>query len=151
MRVVIHDTPPETVGAVALSEALPSVLSEKRPLIERVLAALEDRAMLAAGERSSIHLCLDELITNAIKHGNKEDASKTFRTTLFIGDASWAIRVEDEGEGFTPDDVPDVNDPESWTFTHGRGVLIISEYMDEVHYYAGGTRVQLTKKLPAAE
>ncbi len=151
MKVVIHDDPPETFGEIALSEELPSKLGLKTPLIERVLAELDRAGMLGADESLTIRLCLDELITNAIKHGNKGDETKTFRTTLFLDGARWAIRVEDQGEGFTPRDVPDVDDPETWYFTHGRGVLIITQYMDDVWYYAGGSRVQLVKnKKPVA-
>jgi serine/threonine-protein kinase RsbW len=147
VRVEIHETPPETFGEVVLEEELPSELHLKTPLIERILVLLDQYGLLDPREDWTVRLCLDELITNAIRHGNKSDASKTFRTTLFVSTTRWAIRVEDQGDGFVPDDVPDVENPETWLYTHGRGVLIISEYMDVVWYYHGGSRVQLTKHI----
>ena len=98
-------------------------------------------------EEMKVRLCLDEVMVNAIKHGNRMDENKTWRTKVMVDDRQWAVRVEDQGEGFDPVDVPDINDPASLLLEGGRGILLITEFMDEIWYYDGGCRVQLTKRL----
>jgi len=56
------------------------------------------------------------------------------------------VLVEDEGRGFAPESVPDVDDPASLDLERGRGVLLMQEYMDEVYYFNGGASVLMTKR-----
>lgn len=68
----------------------------------------------------------------------------------------WADRdrvkcvVRDEGEGFAPSDLPDPTDPEMMLRTHGRGLLLIRTFMDEVSHNARGNEVTLVKKCSRA-
>lgn len=148
MAVEIHQKEPKVVGEIALEEEHPSKLDHKTPLIQRILTVLRDAELVTEIQEMTVRLCLDEVIVNAIRHGNKFDENKTFRTTLYIQPHtnSWAVRIEDQGAGFDPADVPDVNDPASLLLEGGRGILLISEFMDEIWYYDGGRRVQLTKR-----
>ncbi len=45
-------------------------------------------------------LCLDEAITNAIVHGNREDPSKKVLVTLYCSEHRWGVEISDEGAGF---------------------------------------------------
>ena len=147
MRLEIYDQPPAEFGTVALEEELPSRLDVKTPLIQRILKLLGDKGMMPEGDEMKVRLCLDEVMVNAIKHGNNMDENKTWKTSVILGDKKWAVRIEDQGDGFDPVDVPDVNDPASLLLEGGRGILLITEFMDEIWYYQGGCCVQLTKNL----
>ena len=60
------------------------------------------------------------------------------------------IEVEDEGEGFDPDVLPDPLTSENLLKPHGRGVLLMNRFMDDVRYASrkgGGTRVTLIKTI----
>ena len=97
-------------------------------------------------EPEEIHarLCLDEIVSNAIRHGNRMDPERTCRLTLFEIDRGWCARIEDEGSGFDPRRLPDpLINVES---EHGRGVFLVRSFMDRVTYYRGGRCVQLEKR-----
>lgn len=147
MLLEIYDDPPAEFGEVALHEELPSRLEVKTPLIQRILALLSERGMMAQEDEMKVRLCLDEVMVNAIKHGNRMDQNKTWKTSVILGEQKWAVRIEDQGDGFDPGDVPDINDPASLLLEGGRGILLITEFMDEIWYYQGGCCVQLTKNL----
>ena len=90
-----------------------------------------------------ILVSLTEAITNAVRHGNKFDASKHVAVE-FVGDESrlyfW---VSDEGSGFDYDSVPDPTSPENILTCGGRGVHIMKALADELNYSDSGRTVEL--------
>ena len=94
-------------------------------LIERV-AALG----VIKPDTSNLLIALDEAFVNAVKHGNKQDASKLVRITADLSTQEARFTIEDEGEGFDVTAIPDPRDPENLFKTSGRGVLLIYNIMD---------------------
>lgn len=145
-KTIIHSNPPGDEGEKALAVQIPSNLAEKNPIIDEILQILQKKGFLDEEDEVWSRLCLDEILVNAIKHGNKEDIGKKVSVTLFTSQNQWSIRVEDEGEGFDPEELPQLQETdEYWEAEHGRGIILISSYMDEIWYYDKGNRVQLTK------
>lgn len=97
-------------------------------------------------ERSNLFIALDEAFVNAVKHGNKNDHSKLVRITAELSSKEARFTVEDEGEGFNVQDIPDPRDPENLFKTSGRGVLLIYNIMDEVQYNERGNRLTMVKR-----
>jgi len=97
-------------------------------------------------ERSNLFIALDEAFVNAVKHGNKSDHSKLVRITAVLSSKEARFTVEDEGEGFNLQDIPDPRDPENLFKTSGRGVLLIYNIMDEVEYNERGNRLTMVKR-----
>ncbi len=89
---------------------------------------------------------LDEAFVNAVKHGNKFDANKLVRVTAEVSTKEARFTVEDEGEGFDVNAIPDPLDPQNLFKTSGRGVLFIYNIMDEVKYNERGNRLEMVKK-----
>jgi serine/threonine-protein kinase RsbW len=90
-----------------------------------------------------ILVSLTEAITNAVRHGNKFDASKSVAVE-FVGDESRLyFRVSDEGNGFDYDAVPDPTSPENLLTCGGRGVHIMKALTDELNYSDSGRTVEL--------
>ena len=54
--------------------------------------------------------------------------------------------IEDEGRGFDPADLPDPTDPENLLKAHGRGLLLVRTFMDEVSHNDRGNAVTLVKR-----
>ncbi len=137
--------PPE-YGPRAFFQEISSTIDEKNPLIDQILGVLTEKNFVDEDEEIWARICFDEVLTNAIRHGNKENPSKKVKVSLFTDEKQWAIRVEDEGEGFSVEDIPDPDDESSLELEHGRGILLIKEYMDEIWYYDNGSSVQLKKE-----
>ena len=101
-----------------------------------------------------IELSISESMINAIQHGNRADPSK--QATLRISSSGDAIEiiVEDEGCGFTLDNVADPTDKANLLKPSGRGILIIRSFMDEVDLSlreGGGCRLRMVKRLPGTD
>jgi len=93
----------------------------------------------------AVKLALEEALTNALKHGNKNDRSKTITIRYAINQERAAISVRDEGNGFTPEKVPDPTAPERLAVPSGRGIMLMRAYMDEVCYRDHGREVYFVK------
>lgn len=93
----------------------------------------------------AIQLALDEALANAIKHGNCDDPDKKVAVEYHVDASRFEARVRDEGCGFDPEDVPDPTAEENLNRPHGRGVLLMRAYMDEVSYSDRGRCVHLVR------
>jgi len=96
---------------------------------------------------SDLKLCLEEALINAMKHGNKQNTSLKVNAEVSKESDSLKFTICDQGEGF---DVHDLNDPtkeEHLAKTHGRGIFLIKNIMDEVRYDKENKCLHLTKRL----
>ena len=110
-------------------------------LIERV-----SKLGLIKPERSNLFVALDEAFVNAVKHGNHNDPRKLVRITAELSSKEARFTVEDEGDGFNVQEIPDPRDPANLFKTSGRGVLLIYNIMDEVQYNERGNRLTMIKR-----
>lgn len=128
------------------------------PTEPKLLSKIEDaiQAKLAEhnyGERAifAVRLAVEEAIINAMKHGNKMDKAKTVTVRWWVDDLQATVSVEDEGEGFDPESVPDATKDENLETPHGRGLVLMKAYMDEVNFSGEGNCVTMVKKAPWRE
>ena len=124
---------------------LPSALSLMHIILEYLLKRVEKLAGVRCDE-TNLFVALDEAFVNAIKHGNKFDASKLVRVTAEISNQEARFVIEDEGDGFDVRQIADPLDPENLFKTSGRGVLFIYNIMDEVKYNERGNRLTMVKR-----
>jgi len=124
---------------------LPSVLSVMHIVLDYLLKRV-DRLGVVKTEESNLFVALDEAFVNAIKHGNKFDTKKNIRIAADVSKAEARFTIEDEGEGFDVDNIPDPLDPQNLFKPSGRGVLFIYNIMDEVKYNERGNRLTMVKK-----
>lgn len=92
-----------------------------------------------------LRLSLEEALSNAIRHGNKQDRDKKVRIHYRINPERIDIYVEDEGEGFNPQVVPDPTAEDNLENPCGRGIMLMRAYMNHVEYNAAGNKVHLVK------
>ena len=104
-----------------------------------------------------VSVAIRESVINAIKHGNRNDATKLVRieflTSTSPDDGGLTISVRDEGEGFEPEEVADPLAPENMLKSSGRGIFLIRNFMDDVTLRRapeGGMEVRMVKKLAKA-
>ena len=105
-----------------------------------------------------VSVAIRESVINAIKHGNRNDATKhvfvEFETAT-VDVPELTIRVRDQGEGFDPETVADPLAPENLLKSSGRGIFLIRNFMDDVQLQRapqGGMEICMVKRVqPAAD
>ncbi len=123
-----------------------------------------------------IILALKESLINAIDHGNleldsslrdhhdnryadlgderKNQAPYAQRKVRLISEISpnkVTYTICDEGPGFDPASIPDPRDPENLLRSHGRGMILILNFMDEVFHNDQGNQITMVKNRLSAE
>jgi serine/threonine-protein kinase RsbW len=139
------DAPLEPFGETFLNLSIPTQLSLKTPLVFRLIRELQKRSCLPRTGAHHAELAFEEAITNAMIHGNRMTPDKRVRVTLCGDAARWGAIIEDEGDGFKPEDVPDPNDPENLLREAGRGILLMDAYLDELKYNRKGNRLRMVR------
>lgn len=124
---------------------IPSLISLMHGVLDYLMRRVEKSGVVKS-ENSNLFIALDEAFVNAVKHGNKFDTTKLVRITAEVSTKEARFTVEDEGEGFNVAEIPDPTNVENLFKTSGRGVLIIHNVMDEVHYNERGNRLEMIKK-----
>lgn len=127
---------------------IPNDLRSAKQPEDRILAELQ-RRRYDPDAVFAIKLALEEALTNAIKHGNRNDRSKRIVVCYCIDERRALIGVRDEGGGFRPGDVPDPTADENLERPNGRGLMLMNAYMTCVRFNASGNEVWLLKENPA--
>lgn len=92
-------------------------------------------------ETDRAKLIINEVVVNAVKHGNQFDEAKEVFLDIDVCDHRVDIRVEDEGAGFNPNGIPDPRTKDNLQREHGRGLFLIQTLADEVSFEREGRRV----------
>ena len=126
-----------------------SMVVESKPsaiagLCEPILCRLEDSGF-SEEDVFAVHLALEEAFINAVKHGNKMDASKKVTIDYSVGLDKVEISLTDQGEGFEPGTVPDPRVGENLYKPQGRGLLLINSYMGVVKFNVRGNRLYMVR------
>ena len=100
----------------------------------------------AEGNELAIELALREALANAIVHGCDNDPSKKLECCVACTESSdVVIVVRDPGEGFNPSTLPNPLAAENLQATHGRGIYLINQLMDEVSFERNGAEIRMRK------
>jgi len=100
----------------------------------------------AEGNEYAIELALREALANAIVHGCNNDPGKKVECCVACTESSdVVIVVRDPGEGFIPSTVPNPLATENLQSTHGRGIYLINQLMDEVSFERNGAEIRMRK------
>lgn len=97
---------------------------------------------------ANLMTCLNEAITNAIHHGNKQEINKKVYVNLEVVNQKRLIfTVADEGTGFDFNDIPDPTEEANLEKLTGRGVFIMKKLADQCIFNTLGNEVELHFKL----
>jgi anti-sigma regulatory factor (Ser/Thr protein kinase) len=135
-----------------LSFALKNRLSELDVLCDR-LRQFCQASGVSKRQTFEINLALDELFTNIISHGFKDDDEHHVHVTCANQDDVLKITIEDDGIPFNPTAAPHPNLKCAFKDRDigGLGIHLIRSYMDRIEYTrkAGKNVLVLTKTLRA--
>lgn len=92
----------------------------------------------------SVNLVLREGLTNAVRHGNRNDPQKkVILEVRLAASGTIAIKIEDEGDGFDWKAAAQAILPEEQD--HGRGIIIMKKYFSKYAYNTKGNILFLEK------
>jgi serine/threonine-protein kinase RsbW len=92
----------------------------------------------------NIMISVTECISNAIVHGNQSESSKLVHLELQMEPGLLRCSIEDEGNGFDFNQLPDPTDPENIEKVGGRGIFLMKHLSDEVKFEEGGKKTVLS-------
>jgi len=115
------------------------------PVVERIMAVVRDMGC-AEGKEHQVELSVQEALANAVVHGCGGDPQRSVQVSVGCDeDRGMIIMVRDPGSGFDPDKIPSPLSGENLYASHGRGIYLINQLMDEVRYEKGGTEIWMRK------
>jgi serine/threonine-protein kinase RsbW len=113
------------------------------PFVDEIMKIVESMDC-AAGKEREVEIVLMEALANAIQHGCKNDPSKKVEVCVACDEARGLLLIiRDPGKGFDPASIPSPVVGQNLFSTHGRGVFLINQLVDEVHYEKGGTEIHM--------
>ena len=119
-------------------------MDDAHALIDQVMDQLNGKKW-GGKELFAINLALEEALVNAVQHGNRSDPDKVVRFRCRLSDDNVYFRIEDEGEGFDPEEVPDPTDAEHIMVASGRGVLLIRSFVSRIKWNDRGNVLEFEK------
>ncbi|HYL12382.1 MAG TPA: ATP-binding protein [Terriglobales bacterium] len=116
------------------------------PVVRSVMEIVRNM-QCATGKEDDIEVALTEALANAVVHGAKEDPNKIVECLVACDEErGMLIMVRDPGSGFDPTSLPDPCHGENVFSSHGRGIFLINQLMDEVGFHKNGTEIHMVKK-----
>lgn len=126
---------------------LPSDIRSIEHAVEYVVRRCQACESHAHRLRLNFRVGLTEALSNAMLYGNADDPSKRVRVEVTLSEGSIQARITDQGCGFNPCEVPDPTCPENLLKPGGRGLFLMRQLLDEVHYNEMGNQVTLVLRL----
>jgi serine/threonine-protein kinase RsbW len=133
---ITHETDRLTISFQSTMENIDRADQESRIFLEK------------SGLQSEIFpvcLCMREGLTNAVRHGHQNNASRIVKYSLSRTGNGLIMEIEDEGDGFDWKSV-EKRKPDSDS-EHGRGLVIIRKYFSTYTFNEKGNKLTLVKIL----
>ncbi len=131
--------PCEPQTSIHLRKEIPSRVADAESLCLKIRRTLQanDLKMVCF----PVELLARECLSNALNHGNRNDADKAIVLQLWVGREWIRLQVSDEGNGFAwRRDQRDQNDASS---PSGRGLHLYAAYAERIQFNLQGNQVTL--------
>lgn len=123
---------------------------EQVDLVGIVIQSTLEQIGVESDQSHWLVMSVREAVINAILHGNREDSTKRVLVEVDLEGQDFVVRIEDEGEGFDPDSLPDPTAPENLLRPSGRGIFMMRQFADSIEYSfpsKRGTVVTMRKRI----
>jgi serine/threonine-protein kinase RsbW len=118
-------------------------LPENIRIVESFIDNAKEKYQLNDDIYGNIMIAVTESVSNAILHGNRSDQSKNVMLQLSLEKSSIRFKIEDQGNGFDYESLPDPTLPENLNKPGGRGVFLMKNLCDEVSFSNDGRTAEL--------
>jgi len=111
-----------------------------------LVTGLAKRASSVAGlgdaDSSKVSIAVDEAVTNVILHAYHGDAERWVEIELCFEPRDLVIHIWHDGDGLAEDEItlPDPGEYVTHPRKGGLGLLLMSRFMDEVHFFESPDR-----------
>jgi serine/threonine-protein kinase RsbW len=113
------------------------------PFVEGLMKIVQSMGCAAKKERE-VEIALLEALANAVVHGARNDPSKEIECCVACDETRGLLLIiRDPGQGFDPASIPSPVVGQNLFSSHGRGIFMINQLMDEVRYEKGGTEIHM--------
>jgi len=116
-------------------------------IAEKLVDEIAEKYSISPDVYGNIMLSVVEAVSNAISHGNKNDANKLVQLSSDFKNDMLEFCISDQGEGFNYGELPDPTSPQHIEEPYGRGIFLISMLSDELSYYDNGSKVIIKFKI----
>ena len=142
--------------AVSVSETALDLHFESDPIrvrqaVRDILSYLEEHLPgQSQEERWEFKLIFNELLYNAVIHGNASDTAKRVRVRLSVDGGCVNASITDEGSGYDYQQIVDMarrNEMLDCQRESGRGLRLVLALTDHIEFNSGGSSVTFHKKV----
>lgn len=126
----------------SLQIKVPSLVENIR-IVESFIDNAKEKHNINDDIYGNIMIAVTESVNNAIRHGNREDKNKNVLLSLELNDNRIKFIVQDEGPGFDYENLADPTAPENLNKPGGRGIFLMKNLCDEVHFGDEGRKVEM--------
>ena len=135
------------VSSCRMKFTIPADVNQITGVVDRVIELAEKEMGADTEKPMAIGLALQEAMANAVVHGSGCNPAKQVQCWVAYDHShGMTIVVSDTGPGFHVEDVPGPLGTEGMKKDHGRGVYLIRQLMDSVHFQNEGREIHMTKK-----
>jgi serine/threonine-protein kinase RsbW len=116
------------------------------PAVDEVMTVVREMGC-AAGQEYEVEMALREALANAVRHGTRNDATRHVLCCVACDVRRGILLVvRDDGPGFDPRTLPSPIVGQNVFESHGRGIFMINQLMDDVRFEKGGTEIHMRKR-----
>lgn len=119
-------------------------LPENIRIVESFIDNAKEKYELNDDIYGNIMIAVTESVNNAILHGNSSDNKKNVLLGLSLEKSLIRFTIEDEGDGFDYQNLPDPTLPENIGNPGGRGIFLMKNLCDEVSFKNDGRIAELS-------
>lgn len=121
---------------------IPSKIENLRK-VEKIIDDISGEFKIGEDVYGNILIASLEATNNAIMHGNKLDESKDVTIEFKMEGKTLFVRIDDEGNGFDYEHIPDPTAPENIENVNGRGIFLMEKLSDKISFTRNGATVEL--------
>ena len=116
---------------------------ENVSLVENLIDEVAIELSIISDLYGNVLISTIEAVTNAIVHGNENNPEKNVSIEVIKDEKKLTIIVEDEGDGFDLNLVPDPTKPDYIEKPDGRGIFLMKNLTDDLEFEKNGAIVKL--------
>jgi len=126
---------------------IPSRVDQIKPVRDEIIKQMAEFGFIE-DSRMTIAMALDESLTNAINHGNKNDPQLTVEVIYSITSEKIEIKVRDQGKGFDWKNNRRLSGEGGFTGleVEGRGLFLMNDLLSDIHYNDAGNEVTMVMR-----